>query len=99
MPTSSAKLLAQASLLLVAAAVGIYGVGVYEMYSHVCAKLGPSVAIFAVGVLALAAGVLLARALLVRSVVSWVASVAVLLLVAVMYLLLGVFALPGCSGV
>jgi hypothetical protein len=98
MRASSPKLLAQASSLLVVAAVGIYGVGVYQMYSRLCARLGPSIAISAVGVLILAAGVLLARALLVRSAVAWVTFVTVLFLVAVMYLFVGVLA-AGCSGI
>jgi hypothetical protein len=99
MKASHAKLLTQSSSLLLVLALVVYGVGVYLLYSGPCEPIGPNIAVLAV-VLAFVAVVLLStRAFAIRSALSVLALVAALVLVAVMYLAIGVMALPGCSGV
>ena len=99
MKASRAKLLMRSSSLLLAVAVVIYGVGVYQIYSGHCEPIGPNIAVLGVALAFVAVALIATRALAIRSSLSLLALVAAVVLVAVMYLAIGVMALPGCSGV
>ena len=95
----ASRSLPAAAAILFAVAAGVYGIGVYLMGTRLCERIGPEVAILAIAGGVFASGLVAAHAIVSRSTKSWIACIAALLVTAVLYFLIGVMALPGCSGV
>ena len=91
--------LAVAAMALFFAAFAIYGIGIYFIQTELCKHIGPDIAMFAVAVSVFATGVVASRAVIVRSVSSWMSFLGALFISAVLYFFVGAMALPGCSGV
>lgn len=99
MSDQSARLLGRSGGAVLLFSIGVYALGAYQISAQLCKHIGPNIAALAVAIAVFAAGILCARALLVRSAASWVTFLGTLLLAGVLYFLIGVMALPGCSGV
>ena len=80
-------------------AVTVYGIGVYFIQTRLCKHIGPDITMLAIAICVFASGVVASRALLVRSLQAWLACIGALFVTAILYFLIGVMSLPGCSGV
>jgi RsiW-degrading membrane proteinase PrsW (M82 family) len=85
--------------ILLGSSVAVYCLAVYLMRTQLCEPIGGWVAVAAVIIGAGAALVSATQAVLRKSVGWGVGLLGVVLLTAIMYLSVGVFMLPGCSGV
>lgn len=86
-------------LILLPAALVVYGVGVWRIYAANCAPAAdPAPALLGLAMALISSGVRLAEALISRRILSWVAFLAALVLVGMMGFLLFVMAVLRCSG-
>ena len=86
-------------IALLVTAAAIYGIGLHLITTQLCKQVGPNTAAIGVAFVLFSAGVMVGRAIVVRSIGSWVACVVVLALALVMSFLIGVMAVAGCGGV
>ncbi len=93
------RLLARSALLLLAFSLALYALAVQTILAQACKLVGPTMASYAIALVLISAGILAARALLLRSIAAWLAFAAMLALVVILRFATEMLSLPGCSGV